>query len=146
MAHCGYEPTAADMTISHPLKALKIALFGVKTEGPMAPEISLANQRPAKYNFAEQVEKTLTQLNAEKAQEGGREGPRGRGRKGRRRGGAAAPDRRGISRRFRRPRSKKAALRWRPFFQKQRSAKPSVCAARSSSSRAPCQGAVARRS
>src|SRR5882724_3385366 len=68
MAHCGYEPTAADMTISHPLKALKIALFGVKTEGPMAPEISLANQRPAKYNFSEQVQKTLTQLNAEKAQ------------------------------------------------------------------------------
>jgi hypothetical protein len=68
MAHCGYEPTAADMTISHPLKALKIALFGVKTEGPMAPEISLANQRPAQYTFAKQVEKTLTQLNAEKAQ------------------------------------------------------------------------------
>ena len=67
MAHCGYEPTAADMAIKHPLKALKIALFGVRTEGPMAPEISLANQRPAKYNFAEQVEKTLTQLNAEKA-------------------------------------------------------------------------------
>jgi len=68
MAHCGYEPTAADMTIKHPLKALKIALFGVKTEGPLAPEISLANQRPAKYNFSEQVQKTLTQLNAEKAQ------------------------------------------------------------------------------
>jgi hypothetical protein len=34
----------------------------------MAPEISLANQRPAKYNFSEQVQKTLTQLNAEKAQ------------------------------------------------------------------------------
>ncbi|MEN3375978.1 MAG: hypothetical protein V7604_1333 [Hyphomicrobiales bacterium] len=68
MAHCGYEPTAANMTISHPLKALKIALFGVKTDGPMAPEISLANQRPAQYTFAKQVEKTLTQLNAEKAQ------------------------------------------------------------------------------
>ncbi len=68
MAHCGYEPTAADMTIKNPLKALKLALFGVKTEGEMAPEISLANQRPAKYNFSEQVEKTLTQLNAEKAQ------------------------------------------------------------------------------
>jgi hopanoid biosynthesis associated radical SAM protein HpnH len=68
MAHCGYEPTAADMTISHPLKALKIALFGVKTEGPMAPEISLANQRPPQYVFSQQVEKTLTQLNAEKAQ------------------------------------------------------------------------------
>jgi hopanoid biosynthesis associated radical SAM protein HpnH len=68
MAHCGYEPTAADMTISHPFKALKIALFGVRTEGPMAPEISLANQRPAQYVFAQQVEKTLTQLSAEKAQ------------------------------------------------------------------------------
>jgi hopanoid biosynthesis associated radical SAM protein HpnH len=67
MAHCGYEPTAADLAIRKPLKALKIALFGVKTEGPMAPEISLANQRPAKYNFSEQVEKTLTELNAEKA-------------------------------------------------------------------------------
>jgi len=67
MAHCGYEPTAADMTISHPLKALKIALFGVRTEGPMAPEISLANQRPAQYIFAQQVEKTLTEINAEKA-------------------------------------------------------------------------------
>ena len=67
MAHCGYEPTAADRAIKQPLKALKIALFGVKTTGPMAPEISLANQRPAQYVFSQQVEKTLTQLNAEKA-------------------------------------------------------------------------------
>ena len=67
MAHCGYEPTAADATLANPFKALKIALFGVKTEGPMAPEISLANQRPAQYVFAQQVEKTLTELNAEKA-------------------------------------------------------------------------------
>ena len=68
MAHCGYEPTAADRAIRHPLKALKIALFGVKTTGPMAPEISLANQRPAQYVFSQQVQKSLTQLNAEKAQ------------------------------------------------------------------------------
>ena len=34
----------------------------------MAPEISLANQRPAQYVFSQQVQKTLTQLNAEKAQ------------------------------------------------------------------------------
>jgi hopanoid biosynthesis associated radical SAM protein HpnH len=68
MAHCGYEPTAANLAITKPFKALKIALFGVRTDGEMAPEISLANQRPAKYNFAEQVEKTLTQINAEKAQ------------------------------------------------------------------------------
>jgi hopanoid biosynthesis associated radical SAM protein HpnH len=68
MAHCGYEPTAANLTIKHPLKAMKIALFGVKTDGAMAPEISLANQRPAQYVFEQQVHKTLTQLNAEKAQ------------------------------------------------------------------------------
>jgi hopanoid biosynthesis associated radical SAM protein HpnH len=67
MAHCGYEPTAANATIANPFKALKIALFGVKTEGEMAPEISLANQRPAQYNFTQQVQMTLTELNAEKA-------------------------------------------------------------------------------
>jgi hopanoid biosynthesis associated radical SAM protein HpnH len=67
MAHCGYEPTAANATISNPFKALKIALFGVNTEGPMAPEISLANQRPAQYIFSQQVQKSLTELNAEKA-------------------------------------------------------------------------------
>lgn len=68
MAHCGYEPTAADLAFKKPLTALKIALFGVRTEGDMAPEISLANQRPAQYVFSQQVQKTLTQLNAEKAQ------------------------------------------------------------------------------
>jgi hopanoid biosynthesis associated radical SAM protein HpnH len=68
MAHCGYEPTAANLAITKPFKALKIALFGVRTDGPMAPEISLANQRPAQYNFSQQVHKTLTQINAEKAQ------------------------------------------------------------------------------
>src|ERR1700761_5804812 len=68
MAHCGYEPTAADLTFKKPLTAMKIALFGVKTSGPMAPEISLANQRPAKNNFAQQVKKTRTQRNPEKPQ------------------------------------------------------------------------------
>ena len=40
MAHCGYEPTAADAMMTHPLEALKVAWRGVKTEGEMAPEIS----------------------------------------------------------------------------------------------------------
>ncbi len=47
MVHCGYEPTAVTDTINHPLKALKTFLFGINTEKPMAPEISLDNQRPA---------------------------------------------------------------------------------------------------
>ncbi len=33
MAHCGYEPTAAEAMMKHPLKALAIAWRGVKTEG-----------------------------------------------------------------------------------------------------------------
>jgi hopanoid biosynthesis associated radical SAM protein HpnH len=62
MAHCGYEPTAAAASFAHPLEALKVALFGVRTEGPMAPEISLAQQRPAQYVFSRHVQKMLTQI------------------------------------------------------------------------------------
>ena len=51
MVHCGYEPTAVTDTVRRPFKALKVALKGPRTEGPMAPEISLQNQRPAEYVF-----------------------------------------------------------------------------------------------
>ena len=43
MVHCGYEATAVADTMAHPLKALKVSLGGVRTEGPMAPEISSGN-------------------------------------------------------------------------------------------------------
>jgi len=52
-----------------PLQALKIALRGVKTEGEMAPEISLADQRPAQYVFDSNVQLTLTQMRANEARE-----------------------------------------------------------------------------
>ena len=39
MAHCGYEATAVNDTFAHPLKALKVALYGPRTDGPMAPEL-----------------------------------------------------------------------------------------------------------
>ncbi len=39
MVHCGYEATAVDDTFHHPLKALKVALKGPKTDGEMAPEL-----------------------------------------------------------------------------------------------------------
>ena len=32
MAHCGYEPTAADAMMKHPLKALAVAWRGIKTK------------------------------------------------------------------------------------------------------------------
>ena len=69
MAHCGYEPTAANATLKHPLKALAIALGGVRTEGPMAPEISLADQRPAKYVFDSQVQLRLSQIRVNEARD-----------------------------------------------------------------------------
>jgi hypothetical protein len=69
MAHCGYEPTAADAMMKHPLKALAIAWRGVKTKGPMAPEIPMANQRPAQYVFDSQVQLTLSQMRANEARE-----------------------------------------------------------------------------
>jgi hypothetical protein len=38
-------------TVKHPLKALKVALKGIGTEGPLAPEIPLDRQRPADLVF-----------------------------------------------------------------------------------------------
>src|SRR6202140_4221883 len=69
MAHCGYEATAADATLKHPLKALAISMRGIKTEGPMAPEISLENQRPAQYVFDGQVQLKLSEIRANEARE-----------------------------------------------------------------------------
>jgi hopanoid biosynthesis associated radical SAM protein HpnH len=69
MAHCGYEPTAAEASLQNPFKALALAISGVRTEGPMAPEISLANQRPAKYVFDSQVQLRLSEIRANEARE-----------------------------------------------------------------------------
>jgi hypothetical protein len=69
MAHCGYEATAAAATMKNPLQALWVALRGPRTEGPMAPEISLENQRPAQYVFSNQVQQTLTEIRANEAKE-----------------------------------------------------------------------------
>ena len=46
-----------------------VAWRGVKTEGPMAPEIAMANQRPAQYVFDGQVQQTLSQIRANEARE-----------------------------------------------------------------------------
>jgi hypothetical protein len=69
MAHCGYEATAAEATLQHPLKAMAISIRGIKTEGAMAPEISLADQRPARYVFDSNVQLTLSQIRANEARE-----------------------------------------------------------------------------
>ncbi len=62
MVHCGYEPTAVTDTIKHPLKALKVALSGIKVDGDMAPEIPLEGQRSAEYVFENVVEEAKAEL------------------------------------------------------------------------------------
>ncbi|MGI9419879.1 MAG: adenosyl-hopene transferase HpnH [Geminicoccaceae bacterium] len=47
MAHCGYEPTAVNDAVAHPLKTFLTALRGPRTDVAMVDDISLANQRPA---------------------------------------------------------------------------------------------------
>jgi hopanoid biosynthesis associated radical SAM protein HpnH len=66
MVHSGFEATAViDMT-KRPLKALKVMAGGVRTDGPMAPDIPLNNQRPANYVFSHHVEHRLAEIRARK--------------------------------------------------------------------------------
>jgi hopanoid biosynthesis associated radical SAM protein HpnH len=62
MVHCGYEATAVNDAVANPLKAMQVALRGVRTEGAMAPEIALDRQRPAEYMFTRQVEKQVEKI------------------------------------------------------------------------------------
>jgi hopanoid biosynthesis associated radical SAM protein HpnH len=67
MVHCGYEGTAVADTVANPLKALKVALAGVGTQGEMAPELDLSRQRPAVYAFEDFVAEALKQPERQKA-------------------------------------------------------------------------------
>ena len=67
MVHCGFEGTAVADSVKHPLKLVPIAMRGIKTDGPMAPDISLANQRPAEFVFSRHVEKKLADIRAAKS-------------------------------------------------------------------------------
>jgi len=69
MAHCGYEPTAAEASMRNPLGALMTALRGVRTQGPMAPEIALTNQRPAEYVFSGHVAAMMEEIDRSAATE-----------------------------------------------------------------------------
>jgi len=69
MAHCGYEPTATTAILEHPFKALAVTFRGIKTQGDMAPEISLEHHRPAQYIFDGQVQQKLSEIRANEARE-----------------------------------------------------------------------------
>jgi hypothetical protein len=48
--------------VARPWKALRVALFGIRTEGPMAPDIALDQARPAEYVFEKQVAQQVQRL------------------------------------------------------------------------------------
>ena len=62
MVHCGFEATAVEDAFNHPLRALGVALRGIRTKGPMAPDIPLHLQRPAEYVFSRHVEQKLAEI------------------------------------------------------------------------------------
>jgi len=64
MVHSGFEASAVADTVKRPLKALSVMLRGVRTDGPMAEDIPIDNQRPAEYVFSQHVEERLAQIRA----------------------------------------------------------------------------------
>ena len=64
MVHSGYEATAVTETIRRPWKALGQAVRGIRTDGPMAPEIPLEGQRPPEYVFSRHVEQAMARIAA----------------------------------------------------------------------------------
>ena len=62
MVHSGYEATAVQDAVKNPLKAFLVGLRGVRTDGPMAPEIPLERQRPAEFMFSRHVELKLSEI------------------------------------------------------------------------------------
>jgi hopanoid biosynthesis associated radical SAM protein HpnH len=64
MVHCGFEGTAATDSIRHPLKLMKVAMGGVRTSGPLAPDLDLSRQRPADHVHSTHVEKELARIAA----------------------------------------------------------------------------------
>jgi hopanoid biosynthesis associated radical SAM protein HpnH len=62
MVHSGYEASAVQDAVVHPLKALVVSLRGPKTDGAMVPDIRLDRQRPAQYVFSQHVERKLDEI------------------------------------------------------------------------------------
>jgi hopanoid biosynthesis associated radical SAM protein HpnH len=62
MVHSGFEASAVMDAVKRPWQAARVALAGVRTDGPMAPDIPLDGQRPAEYVFSRHVEQKLSEI------------------------------------------------------------------------------------
>jgi hypothetical protein len=67
MVHCGYEASAVADTLARPLVAARVALKGVATSGPMAPDIALDGQRPAQYVHSRHVAIKVEEIRGRRA-------------------------------------------------------------------------------
>ena len=68
MVHSGYEASSVVDSVRKPWKPLVHAMRGIKTEGDMAPEVSLENQRPAEFVFSRNVAQKLSEIQDAKAE------------------------------------------------------------------------------
>ncbi|MDE2405638.1 MAG: adenosyl-hopene transferase HpnH [Sphingomonadales bacterium] len=65
MVHCGFEGTAAREGLQRPLEFIKVAMKGIRTDGPMAPDIDLSHARQAEDVHAQQVEAEMERIKIE---------------------------------------------------------------------------------
>jgi hopanoid biosynthesis associated radical SAM protein HpnH len=66
-AHCGYEPTAANEAFGKPWEMVKLALSGIRTSGPLAPQIDLSRARPAEDVHEQVVATQMARFEREQA-------------------------------------------------------------------------------
>ena len=67
MVHSGFEATAVQDAVRHPMKAFAVNRRGTKVDGAMAPEIPLGQQRPAQYVFSRHVDQKLSEIRVTQA-------------------------------------------------------------------------------
>ena len=67
MVHSGYEASAVADTLARPLAAAGVAVRGVATSGPMAPDIALDGQRPAEYVHSRHVAIKVEEIRGRRA-------------------------------------------------------------------------------
>jgi hopanoid biosynthesis associated radical SAM protein HpnH len=65
MVHCGFEGTAAKEGLRRPLEFLKVAMKGLRTDGPMAPDIDISNARRAEDVHSTHVEAEMEKIRIE---------------------------------------------------------------------------------
>jgi hopanoid biosynthesis associated radical SAM protein HpnH len=68
MVHSGFEATAVTDIVKHPIKAAMVFMKGVRTDGPMAKDIDISNQRAAKEVFSGHVANALAEIRNSKPQ------------------------------------------------------------------------------